>query len=102
MQRLRISARALSFWTKLKYDETPRLSKLIFKFIRSKNNMAIPSTLSRPNPGNYTFPWLDFIEKSLNEAGLSETFDSVAMHNPKDLICQIKQQVRDARVRKWR
>ena len=72
----------LSYWAKLRYDDTPRLSKHILSLIASKNGAAIPN----PNVNvPYKFPWLDTIQGTLNEVGLSSAFNSADPLDPKYL-----------------
>ena len=94
-----ITNRVLNFWAKLKYDETPRLSKHVLRLISFKNDMAAPSI---PNPCNFAFPWLEFVKKALNETGLGYAFDSGVVIDPKYLSYQVKRKLRDARVQAWR
>ena len=97
-----IANRVLSFWAKLEYDEIPRLSKHVLKLISIKNGLAIQSTPSRPEPGNFSFPWIDYVQRVLSEAGLSSSFNSTTPLDPKQLSSQAKRQLRDARTLKWR
>ena len=93
-----IANRMISFWAKLKYDEMPRLSKHILSLISNKNDTVAPSS---PNPHNFSFPWLEFVKKTLNKAGVGYAFDSRAAHNPKHLSAHVKRQLRDARIQSW-
>ena len=91
-----LKQRIVGFWAKLKYDDTPRLSKYILSLISSKNGTDI--TENTP----FKFPWLELVKDTLDELGLSQFINNPQPIDPKHILGKVKSRLRDTRLQSWR
>ena len=91
-----IRQRLTNFWGKLKYDEVPRLSKHMLKYMLHLNGKTIPNSTT-----TFNFPWLNLVNTSLDELGMSYCWNPPIPLDHRHISYQVKAKTRDVREQLW-
>ena len=101
-----LNQRIIGFWSKLRYDNVPRLSKYVLRLISHLNGQLIPledvKATDKCHP-RFEFPWLETVKKTLDDLGLSDIWSGLnpVAQDPKYIVSQVKLRIRDARMQIW-
>ena len=99
-----INTRVINFWAKLKFDDTPRLSKNLFKTISTchGSRMLPQSGASLPaEPSLFNFSWFAHVKCLLSELELDYMWYTDCSANYSSIVSQIKKHSKALFYEKW-
>ena len=105
LQRL-IAQRQVGFWAKLKFDDVPRLSKLILPALVGLHGNRTCRTITTKDKVKkvlmFDFKWISTLRHTLDHLGMGYIFDSFCLSEPREVLTEVKRRFADSSTQVWR